>query len=379
MQNVRIAIVGAGLAGLYAAYSLEKKGIKDYVVLEAREILGGRIASTAHSAGKSDKSGVEGFDLGPAWFWPAFQTDMGRLVDELELETFQQFETGDMLLERSANQAPQRTRGYVNSPPSMRIAGGMYSLIDALYGRIDSARVVTGQAVRRLRMSESHIELVSVNASGETFSHFAEHVLLAMPPRLVESQLTFSPALPNELERQWRETDTWMAPHAKYIAVFDRPFWRDHGLSGEARSAVGPMVEIHDASTADGKAAVFGFLGVPADVRSRVSDKELMTACREQFVRLFGSQAATPEAEFIKDWAREAYTATVADQRASGDHPVPALSPSSGVWGQRVTGIGSEWSREFTGYLAGAIDAANRGLTSVLKPRSDTASFNNQT
>ena len=119
---------------------------------------------------------------------------------------------------------------------------------------------------------------MSVNASGETFSHFAEHVLLAMPQQLAESQLTFSPALPNELARQWRETDTWMAPHAKYIAVFDRPFWRDQGLSGEARSAVGPMVEIHDASTPDGKAAVFGFLGVPADVRSRVSDKELMTA-----------------------------------------------------------------------------------------------------
>ena len=43
MQNARIAIVGAGLAGLYAAYSLEKKGIKDHVILEAREILGGRI------------------------------------------------------------------------------------------------------------------------------------------------------------------------------------------------------------------------------------------------------------------------------------------------------------------------------------------------
>ena len=365
MQNVRIAIVGAGLSGLYAAYSLEKKGIKDYVVLEAREILGGRIASTIHSSGKPDVSGVGGFDLGPAWFWPAFQTDMGRLVDELDLETFQQFETGDMLLERSANQPPERTRGYVNSPPSMRIAGGMYSLIDALYRRLDPARVVRGQAVRHLRLSEPHIELVSENANGETFSHFAEQVLLAMPPRLVESQLTFSPDLPDELARQWRETDTWMAPHAKYIAVFDRPFWRDQGLSGEARSAVGPMVEIHDASAMDGKAAVFGFLGVPADIRSRVSDKELVTACREQFVRLFGAQAATPEAEFLKDWAKEVHTATVADQRTSGDHPVPALSPSSGVWAQRLTGIGSEWSREFTGYLAGAIDATNRGLASI--------------
>ncbi len=362
MQNVRIAIVGAGLAGLYAAYSLEKRGIKDYVILEAREILGGRIASTIHSDGKFDASGTGGFDLGPAWFWPAFQTDMARLVDELELETFEQFETGDMLLERSSNQPPERTRGYINSPPSTRIAGGMYSLIDALYRRLDSARVVRGRAVRHLRISEPHVELVSENARGETLSHFAEHVLLAMPPRLVESQLTLSPALPEGLARQWRETDTWMAPQAKYIAVFDRPFWRDQGLSGEARSALGPMVEIHDASIPEGKAALFGFLGVPADVRSRVSDRELMTACREQFARLFGSQATTPDAEYIKDWAKEIHTATVADQRSSVDHPMPDLSPSSGEWASRLTGIGSEWSREFTGYLAGAIDATNRGL-----------------
>ena len=363
MQNVRVAIVGAGLAGLYAAYVLEKKGIKDYVVLEARDVLGGRIASTIHSGGKSDVSG-EGFDLGPAWFWPAFQTDMARLVDELELETFEQFETGDMLLERSSDQSPERTAGYVNSPPSMRIAGGMYALIDALYQQLDPARVVTGQTVRSLRIAEPNVELVSENARGQTLRYSAEHVLLAMPPRLVESQLTFSPALPDELARRWQATDTWMAPQAKYIAVFDRPFWREQGLSGEARSALGPMIEIHDASSQEGKAALFGFLGVPADVRRRVSEEELMTACRTQFVRLFGSQAENPEAEFIKDWAKEVYTATESDQRSSGDHPTPALSPSSGAWANRLTGIGSEWSREFTGYLAGAIEATNRGLAS---------------
>jgi len=246
----------------------------------------------------------------------------------------------------------------------MRIAGGMYALIDALYQRLDPARVVTGQTVRRLRFSEPCIELLSEDAEGQTLSYNADHVLLAMPPRLVESQLTFSPALPDELARQWQATDTWMAPHAKYIAVFDQPFWREQGLSGEARSAVGPMVEIHDASTQGGKAALFGFLGVPADVRRRVSEEELITACRTQFGRLFGSQAENPEAEFIKDWAKEVYTATDTDQSAYGDHPVPALSPSSGAWANRLTGVGSEWSREFTGYLAGAIDATNRGLAS---------------
>jgi monoamine oxidase len=223
---------------------------------------------------------------------------------------------------------------------------------------------VTGETVRSLRISEPYIELLSENAEGQTLSYSTDRVLLAMPPRLVESQLTFSPALPDELARQWQATDTWMAPHAKYIAVFDRPFWRHEGLSGEARSALGPMVEIHDASTQGGKAALFGFLGVPADVRRRVSEEELITACRTQFVRLFGSQAENPEAEFIKDWAKEVYTSTESDQSSSGDHPRPALSPGSGAWASRLTGIGSEWSREFPGYLAGAIDATNRGLAS---------------
>lgn len=45
MHTVRIAIVGAGLSGLYAAYLLERQGITDYVLLEGREILGGRIGS----------------------------------------------------------------------------------------------------------------------------------------------------------------------------------------------------------------------------------------------------------------------------------------------------------------------------------------------
>lgn len=363
MQNVRVAIVGAGLAGLYAAYVLEKKGIKDYVVLEARDVPGGRIASTAHAKGKFDRSG-EGFDLGPAWFWPAFQTDMAQLVDELRLETFQQFETGDMLLERSSKQPPERTAGYVNSPPSMRIAGGMFSLIDALHQRLDPERVVMGQRVYSLSISEGSVELLSENAQKQIAGYRADHVLLALPPRLVESELTFLPALPDKLAGQWRGTETWMAPHAKYIAVFDQPFWREQGLSGEARSGVGPMVEIHDASNPEGKAALFGFVGVPPDVRGRVSEEELIIACRAQFVRLFGAHAGNPKTEVFKDWAKDIYTATDADQTSSGAHPAPALSPGSGPWANRLTGVGSEWSREFTGYLAGAIDAVDRGLKS---------------
>lgn len=30
------------------------------------------------------------------------------------------------------------------------------------------------------------------------------------------------------------------------FAIYDRPFWREAGLSGTAQSMVGPLAEIHD-------------------------------------------------------------------------------------------------------------------------------------
>lgn len=47
-----------------------------------------------------------------------------------------------------------------------------------------------------------------------------------------------------------------MAPHAKFVALYDRAFWRAAGPSGMAQSRVGPMAEVHDASSEPGQAAL---------------------------------------------------------------------------------------------------------------------------
>jgi monoamine oxidase len=75
-----VAILGGGLAGLQAARLLHAAGV-DLLVLEARDRLGGRILS-ADAAGQA---GVDGFDLGPSWFWPEMQPALGALVRELGL------------------------------------------------------------------------------------------------------------------------------------------------------------------------------------------------------------------------------------------------------------------------------------------------------
>jgi monoamine oxidase len=70
-----------------------------------------------------------------------------------------------------------------------------------------------------------------------------------------------------------------MAPHAKFFAMYERPFWRDAGLSGTAQSLVGPLAEMHDATTASGQSALMGFLGVDADMRASLGEAALAKSC----------------------------------------------------------------------------------------------------
>ena len=373
MQDIPVVIVGGGLSGLYAAFLLEQKGIA-YRLLEARDTLGGRIAvakysdahATNNSADVDQAESSAAFNLGPPWFWPDYQTQLSTLIESLDLSRFAQFKEGDMMVERAANQPPVRMQGYKSAPPSMRLVGGMAALIAALYARLNASCIMTSQTVRQLNRMPQHIEVQSEDTSGHVTTFRAQHVLLALPPRLVEGRIAFQPALPQDLSEQWRETATWMAPHAKYVAVYESPFWRDAGLSGAARSAIGPLTEIHDASTLEGDGALFGFFGVPAQVRQSVSDTVLKEHCRAQLVRLLGDQASTPKAEYLKDWATDPLTAMPADASGNGQHAVaPPFKPKTGVWQDCLTGCGSEWSAQFPGYVAGAIDAATVAVQSL--------------
>lgn len=361
MRTTETLIVGGGLSGLYAAHLLQQQG-KDYRLLESRTGWGGRIASATVSGGIHNHR----FDLGPTWFWPDFQTQLAQRIDELGLEVFAQHEAGDTVIERSLDGLPARVRGYPSSPVSMRVVGGMTALVDAIRQGCDPQRLIMGQAVRRLVQAGTQVEVHAQDGHGEPSVYRADRVVLAIPPRLAIHRIHFTPELPPGLLQAWRNTPTWMAPHSKYLAVYDTPFWREQGLSGQARSAVGPMVEIHDASAPGGPAALFGFLGLSAPHRSRMSEETLKAHCRAQLERLFGHQAGQPSHEFLKDWAQDPDTATPADANAAGHHSTaPPSHPAEGPWAHRIWGVASEWSPQFSGYVAGAIEAATLGVQAL--------------
>jgi monoamine oxidase len=343
-----IVIVGGGLSGLTAARLLSQAGA-DFLLLEARERLGGRILSVTD----------DGFDLGPAWFWPDMQPMVTSLIEELGLAAFPQFSDGDVLIER-AGQPLQRFAGFGQMASSFRIAGGTGALVTALAKALPEDRIRLGATVTSARLQDDGVAL----SLGDGEPVTAGRVLFALPPRLMERTIAFTPE--PQTRALWQASATWMAPHAKFLAVYEKPFWRDAGLSGTAQSMVGPMVEIHDASAMAGKAALFGFIGVPAEYRQRIGEDELKAHCLAQFVRLFGSEAGKPLASFLKDWSADALTATV-DDRQSGEHPSPvSQSWFDPAWATRAVMAGSETASEHPGYLEGALLAAHRAAQSVI-------------
>ncbi|WP_434138631.1 flavin monoamine oxidase family protein [Photobacterium leiognathi] len=363
MTHIKVAILGGGLSGLYAAYLLEQQGITDYLLLEVRDTFGGRIQSFTPE--NSDAS----FDLGPAWFWPDIQPQFAQLIMDLELESFNQYDTGNMLIERSLSESPNEVAGFVSSPVSMRLKQGMESLIKVLRKRLKNPQIYVSKQVTMLERQQDNVVIHYHDSHDkQTQSVTVDHVLLAIPPRLVIDSIHFTPELPSKLTKHWQNTATWMAPHAKYIAVYEHPFWRERGLSGSARSLVGPMVEIHDASqgSESNHAALFGFIGIPATQRKEIGALQMKAYCKQQLVRLFGEQANNLKADVIKDWAQDGYTATQQDANDAIHSLAPLCYVEHGPWQHKLTGIASEWAVEFPGYLAGAIEAAELGVSRYL-------------
>lgn len=359
-RRTPIAIIGGGLSGLYVAHLLQRAGT-GFQLLEARERFGGRILSVDGSGTPSS----DGFDLGPSWYWPGMHPRMAGIVRELQLRDFEQYSDGDVLLERSASSPPQRFPALRQEPQSMRLVGGTGALVSALVHRLPGDRLHLASRATRITMTADSVR-VSFVAGSKDHEIVADQVILALPPRLIASTLSFEPAIAGDILDLWGRTATWMAPHAKFFALYERAFWRDAGLSGTAQSGAGPLVEIHDATTASGSAALFGFIGLGRAQRLAVGEEAIVRASLAQLVRLFGPRAAEPQATLIKDWTADSLTATAADHSAAG-HPTPTGGPwVSRAWSKHLSLAASETSATDPGYLAGALDAAERAANEAL-------------
>jgi monoamine oxidase len=151
-------------------------------------------------------------------------------------------------------------------------------------------------------------------------------------------------------------------PAIKVNAVYDKPFWRQDGLSGLGLTDRAPIGVTFDNSPPDGSRGVLlAFLTedqVPKDPTER------RRAVLAGLANLFGSQAKSPVAYFETDWSSDGWSTGCVSPlpRNVLTRFGPALrAPVGGIhW------AGTETSEIWCGYMDGAVRSGERVAAEVL-------------
>ena len=377
------AIVGGGLCGVALARNLFRQG-RAVALFEARERLGGRILSVAASGGV--------IDLGPTWFWPDTQPLMTSLVAELGLASISQHDDGSSLHLSDPDKAPERIDGRKLHEGARRLPGGMAQLIDVMAKELPSGLLYFNHVLTEVSDRTDHVVLTFADGD-DIIEVEARHVVLAVPPRLLEQGVRFTPALDETTREAMRGTATWMAAQAKVVFPYARAFWREAGQSGNAfvtheQAVIG---EIFDACDGDGShAALGGFLALSPELRTSFS-VGLPLLMTSQMVQVFGA-VLEPAEQHYQDWANEPFTCSGLDRTSPGNEHVAVANPMlrRPQWDGRLHLAGSETAASGAGYLEGALEAARRvdlslnrgwmkaggGLPDAARPGDSVASIN---
>jgi monoamine oxidase len=212
------------------------------------------------------------------------------------------------------------------------------------------------------------VQAIAQHAGGVTVRSGAgpvegELVIIAMPP-LLAGRIDYQPRLPARRDHLMARMP--MGSVIKYIAVYEKAFWREAGFSGEAFSDTGPTVTTFDDTSHDGaQPALVTFSdGEVARVWSERSPDERRQAVLAEFVRFFGPQAARPSAFVEKNWledpwSRGCYVGVMGPGTMTSW--APALREPCG----RIHWAGTETATDWMGYIEGAIQSGDRAAEEV--------------
>jgi monoamine oxidase len=195
------------------------------------------------------------------------------------------------------NQLVSVTRGAQES----RFSGGAQAISNKMAEAL-GPRVVLNAPVHTVSQDEQGVRVES-----EVMNVTAQRAIIAIPPTLA-GRLRYRPILPG-----YRDQLTQRMPMGTVIKVhclYDTPFWRDEGLSGQVVSDAGIVRITFDNSPESGTPGILlSFIeGDEGRVWGRRSLEERRAAVLECLARYFGEKAGQPREYLEQNWAEEEYT-----------------------------------------------------------------------
>jgi monoamine oxidase len=204
-----------------------------------------------------------------------------------------------------------------------------------------------------------------VTVIGTRERHRAARAILALSPAIAAS--IELPATLSASRRQLHER-MFMGSTIKCLAAYDRAFWRERGLSGEAVSDRLRVRLAFDASSADGRLPRLVAFVFDADARTlgALDADARRQAVLDDLVQLFGPEAGKPSAFVDHDWRADPHSAGCyvgllgANARAE-------LGPSLREIAGRLHFAGTEAASRWVGYFEGALESGERAADEVIE------------
>lgn len=282
MENADLLIIGAGAAGLMAAYTLARAG-KKVTVLEACNRTGGRIrtidntlffnhaelgAEFVHgnlpvTLGLLQEAGIQyhpaggdmwrysngTFTKGAGMFegWDLLMKKLNALQQDMNLDDFLEQHFTDVKFDELKESVRQYAAGYDTSDPKRvsalalrsewqnededaqhRIEGGYCRLIQYLVSKLKQAggALYLNAAVAQINWQPGRVK--AVTADGETYE--AAKVIFAIPlgvwqaPATAKGAIAFEPAIPAQTDALQK---LGFGAVIKVLLQFDEIFWED--------------------------------------------------------------------------------------------------------------------------------------------------------
>ena len=240
-----------------------------------------------------------------------------------------------------------------------RFVGGSALIAERLADRLGAATLKLGAAVSKIEVTVG-----KVIASTSVGQFDGRRVIVTAPP-LLAGRIEYEPPLPSRREQLTQRVP--MGSVIKCQAIYDEPFWRADGLSGQATGDGEGSRLVFDNSPPDGSPGVLvAFLeGDEARRLGRDSAQARRAAVLGSLARYFGARAASPRDYLELDWQQEGWTGgcygTLFGPNVWTRYGRALTAPAGPIhW------AGAETSPVWCGYMDGAVRSGEKAAAVVL-------------
>lgn len=263
-----------------------------------------------------------------------------------------------MLYQMASGGGPDFVVSNKNGAQDARPVGGMGAVYRPMAAALGDALQLS-QPVRHIGQDAD-----GVTVRSDEVSVRARRVIVAVP-LAIAGQIDYRPALP--MDRSFLHQRMPSGAIVKISLIYDDPFWRAAGLSGQSAAPASPVSLTIDACTDNGAPGVLCVItqGPAARQLGRLAESDRRAVIVRELVDRFGEPAGSPVGYHEHDWSLERYSGGGMISHA----PTGVLTQFGAALRApcgRIHWAGTESSAVMCGWVDGAVRSGERAAAEVM-------------